>query len=90
MNSNECRLVQCYQHSFFRMLCCIGDPKKVENEVQGATEGVEGNPWLNVDLNDKFIMGDSFSLHGYKKGWSNAITHIATTLANKTLVNILC
>ena len=50
----------------------------------------KGNPWLNVDLNDKFIMGDSLSLHGYKKGWSNAITHIATTLANKALVNILC
>ena len=50
--------LQCYQHSFFRMLPCIGDPKKVENEVQGAIGGVEGDPVLLTAVEDGTCLGD--------------------------------
>lgn len=50
--------VQWYQHSFFRLLPCIGDPKKVESEVQGATGGVEGDPVLLTAVEDGKCLGD--------------------------------
>ena len=40
------------QHSFFCLLPCIGDHKKVESEVLGATGGVEEDPVLLTEGED--------------------------------------
>ena len=54
--------MQWYQHSFFPLLPCIGDPKKVESELQGATGGVEGDPVLLTAGEDGKCLGDDNSL----------------------------
>ena len=46
------------QHSFFCLLPCIGDHKKVESEVQGATGGVEEDPVLLTEGEDGKCLGD--------------------------------
>ena len=54
--------MQWYQHSFFRLLLCIGDPKKVKSEVEGATGGVEVDPVLQTAGEDGKRLGDDNSL----------------------------
>ena len=75
--------MQWYQHSFFRLLLCIGDPKKVKNEVEGATGGVEVDPVLQTAGEDGKCLGDHNSLSIQRS--SSVLQSIQRKQVTKTL-----